>query len=74
MSTYLYGWRYAPRLTQRERDCMAYVVLGKTDWEISTILSLSQTTVRFHVDNARRKLGAATRAQAAACFVLWGLL
>ena len=63
-----------PRLTPRERDCMAFVVLGKTDWEISTILSLSQTTVRFHVDNARRKLDATTRAQAAAVFVQYGLL
>ncbi|BCW87771.1 hypothetical protein sos41_09010 [Alphaproteobacteria bacterium SO-S41] len=64
----------APRLTPRERDCIAFVAAGKTDWEISTILSLSQATVRFHVDNARHKLGATTRAQAAACFVLLGLL
>lgn len=30
------------------------------------ILSVSESTARFHVDNARRKLGAATRAQAVA--------
>jgi LuxR family transcriptional regulator, quorum-sensing system regulator BjaR1 len=54
------------RLTPRERDALAWVAEGKSDWEISVILGVSETTVRFHVDNARRKLGAVTRAQAVA--------
>lgn len=54
------------RLTARERDALRWVAEGKSDWEISVILGLSQTTVRFHVDNARRKLGAVNRAQAVA--------
>jgi len=54
------------RLTERERDTLAWVAEGKSDWEISVILGLSETTVRFHVDNARRKLGAVNRAQAVA--------
>jgi len=54
------------RLTDRERDALAWVAEGKSDWEISVILGLSETTVRFHVDNARRKLGAVNRAQAVA--------
>ena len=54
------------RLTARERDVLTWVADGKSDWEISVILGLSQTTVRFHVDNARRKLGAVNRAQAVA--------
>jgi LuxR family quorum sensing-dependent transcriptional regulator len=56
----------AVRLTPRERDALAWVAEGKSDWEISVILGLAVTTVRFHVDNARRKLGAANRAQAVA--------
>ncbi len=63
-----------PVLTARERECLAFVADGKTDWEISVILSLAEATVRFHVDNARRKLGAATRAQAAAKLALAGLI
>ena len=55
-----------PRLTPRERDALAYVAEGKTDWEIATILGLSESTARFHVDNARRKLGAVNRAHAVA--------
>jgi len=54
------------RLTDRERDALWWVAEGKSDWEISVILSVSETTVRFHVDNARRKLGAVNRAQAVA--------
>lgn len=63
-----------PRLTGREYDCLAYVSAGKSDWEISVILTLSQATVRFHVDNARRKLNAATRAHAVARAIALGLL
>ncbi|WP_296598539.1 helix-turn-helix transcriptional regulator [Phenylobacterium sp.] len=62
------------RLTERERDTLAWVAEGKSDWEISVILGLSETTVRFHVDNARRKLGAVNRAQAVARLVAARLL
>lgn len=55
-----------PHLTRREIDCMAFVADGKTDWEISVILGVSEATVRFHIDNARRKLDAVNRAHAVA--------
>lgn len=54
------------RLTMRERDCLALVADGKTDWEVSVILGIAEATARFHVDNARKKLGAVSRAQAVA--------
>ena len=54
------------KLTDRERDALAWVAEGKSDWEISVILGVSETTARFHVDNARKKLGAVNRAQAVA--------
>jgi len=57
------------RLTPRERDSLALVAEGKTDWEISVIFGVSEATARFHVDNARRKLGATTRAHAVARLV-----
>lgn len=53
-------------LTDRERDSLALVADGKSDWEISVILGISQSTARFHVDNARRKLGACNRTHAVA--------
>jgi DNA-binding CsgD family transcriptional regulator len=53
-------------LTPRERECLQWVAAGKTDWEISQILSISEQTVHGYVQNAMTKLGARTRAQAVA--------
>jgi DNA-binding CsgD family transcriptional regulator len=40
------------------------VAAGKSDWAIAQILGISRKTVNFHVENAKRKLGASTRVQA----------
>jgi DNA-binding CsgD family transcriptional regulator len=61
-------------LTKRELECLRWVASGKTDWEIGQILAISATTVKFHVDGARRKLGAATRPQAVAMLAIRGML
>jgi LuxR family quorum sensing-dependent transcriptional regulator len=61
-------------LTPRERDALGWVAQGKSDWEISVILGVSEATARWHVDNARRKLGAVNRAQAVARMAAAGLL
>ncbi|WP_296946766.1 LuxR family transcriptional regulator [uncultured Massilia sp.] len=53
-----------PPLTRRERECLQWAATGKTSWEISTILSISERTVIFHMANATRKLGATNRRQA----------
>ena len=63
-----------PKLSQRERDCIGFIARGKSDWEISVIMGVGQTTVISHVQNAKRKLGAATRAQAVAQCMTLGLL
>ncbi|MDB5582895.1 MAG: LuxR family transcriptional regulator [Bradyrhizobium sp.] len=42
------------------------VAESKPDWEIKTIMAYSQSTARFHVDNARRKLGCVNGAHAVA--------
>ena len=63
------GGAAAPMLSQRERDAIGFVADGKTDWEIGTIMGVSEATARFHVDNARKKLGATNRAHAVARFV-----
>lgn len=63
-----------PELSPRERDCIGFVAEGKTDGEISEILTVSRTTVITHVQNARLKLGAATRAEAVAKCISFGLI
>jgi DNA-binding CsgD family transcriptional regulator len=44
---------------------LTWVARGKTSAEIAQILGLTKRTVDFHTDNARGKLGAATRTEAA---------
>jgi DNA-binding CsgD family transcriptional regulator len=50
-------------LTARERDCLFWASKGKTDSEIAQILSISESTVHFHIENAKRKFGSQSRIQ-----------
>ncbi|WP_324777849.1 response regulator transcription factor, partial [Ralstonia pickettii] len=52
------------QLSEREAEVLAWSARGKTSGEIATILGLSKRTVDFHMDNAREKLGVATRIEA----------
>ncbi|MEW6598197.1 MAG: response regulator transcription factor [Pseudomonadota bacterium] len=51
-------------LSNREIEVLSWVAQGKTSEEIAMIMSLTKRTVDFHTDNARAKLGVATRIQA----------
>jgi LuxR family transcriptional regulator, quorum-sensing system regulator BjaR1 len=55
-----------PGLTPREVECLRWVARGKTDAEIAVILSIRPRTARFHIENAKRKLGVAKRIHAVA--------
>ena len=57
-------WPKQVGLREREVETLTWAARGKTFWEIGEILGLSKRTVEFHLDNARRKLGVATRTQA----------
>jgi DNA-binding CsgD family transcriptional regulator len=52
------------RLSKREVECLRWAAIGKTEKEISLILSLSHATVRYHVQRAGEKLNAVNRSQA----------
>ena len=51
------------RLSKREVECLRWAAIGKTDLEISMIMSRSRATVRFHLHNASIKLNAVNRSQ-----------
>ncbi len=51
------------RLSKREVECLRWAAIGKTDMEISMIMSRSRATVRFHIHNAATKLNAVNRSQ-----------
>ncbi len=57
-------WPKLPDLNDREVEILTWVARGKTSAEIAQIIGLTKRTVDFHIDNARAKLGAATRTEA----------
>jgi DNA-binding CsgD family transcriptional regulator len=79
MATYLYAsvgyhddvraaretaMRGGPLLSLRERQCLELAAYGKSDWDISLLLGISEHTVHKHVEAAKRRLGVSTRVQA----------
>jgi len=66
--------RTPPALTQREREVLRLVADGLPTKQIAVALSISERTVKFHVNSIFHKLGAENRAQAVAVAAQRGLL
>ena len=62
------------KLKDREIEVLTWVARGKTSADIARKLRLSKRTVDFHLDNARIKLRAGTRTEAAIKAVASGLI
>jgi LuxR family transcriptional regulator (chaperone HchA-associated) len=52
------------KLSEREREVLAWTAAGKRQADIAATLGLSERTVENHLRSARRRLGVATTAQA----------
>jgi len=61
-------------LTAREKDCLRWRSQGKTDWEISQLIGISQSTVKFHLENSRTRLGATNTMHAVSKAIVHGLI
>ncbi len=55
-------------ISEREKEIINWMKEGKTNWEISIILSISENTVKFHIKNIENKLSAVNKAHAIAIF------
>lgn len=64
----------APALTPREVEVLNWAKFGKTNWEISLQLNVSERAVKFHIENAIKKLHANNRSQAIAVALSQGLI
>lgn len=60
-------------LSQREMMVLEWMKQGKTNWEISRIIGVSERTVRFHVEGIFMKLDVGSRTQAVAFAIEHGL-
>lgn len=61
-------------ITLREADCLLWTARGKSAWETSVILGVSERTVNFHIENARRKLDAQSKTQAVVRAIMLNLI
>jgi len=58
----------AHALTEIQVEILKWIAEGKSNLDISTIASLNERSVRYHVSEILKKLGVATRMQAAAIY------
>jgi LuxR family transcriptional regulator, regulator of acetate metabolism len=63
------GRRMIEQLTPRELDVLRLMARGHTNLKIAEALVVREGTVKYHVKNVLRKLGATSRADAVARFV-----
>lgn len=60
-------------LSKREAECLLWTSEGKTSWETSVIMGLSERTIVFHLQNIAKKLNVKNRVQAVARAAMLGL-
>lgn len=58
------GTEMPPPLSSREIECLEWLARGLQDNQIAGRMTLSKSTIRLHLKNARVKLKAKTREQA----------
>ncbi|WP_342627778.1 LuxR family transcriptional regulator [Nguyenibacter vanlangensis] len=61
-------------LSNRESEALSWVARGKSTWDISRILEISEKSVEFYLDSAKRKLQATNRTQAVVKAIVLGLI
>lgn len=61
-------------LTRKEEECLLWTVEGKSAWEVSQILKISEKTVEYHLKNIFDKLDVHSKHQATAKAVVLGLI
>ena len=54
------------KLSMREREVLLWTSAGKSCWDVSVILGISEQTVRFHTAQIRTKLNATNTTHAVA--------
>lgn len=64
----------AEELTERETEVLEHIVHGRSNREIGSVLDISETTVKSHVNNLLSKLRVSDRTQAATSAIQRGIV
>lgn len=62
------------QISIREKEVLNWVKNGKSTWDISMILNISERTVKYHMNNIMTKLDAVSRSHAVAIALAKGLI
>lgn len=65
---------HSSSLSPKELEVLKWLKSGKSTWDISVILGISERTVKFHVSNIMQKLDASSRTHAVAIALEQGLV
>jgi DNA-binding CsgD family transcriptional regulator len=68
------GTRAGGTLSPREKEVLKWMMQGKSTWDISKIIHVSERTVYFHAKNIKQKLNASSRTHAVAIALEDGIL
>jgi DNA-binding CsgD family transcriptional regulator len=60
--------------SRREVEVLNWLKAGKTSWDISVIMKISERTVNYHVNNIMQKLNVTNRSQAVAEAARFGMI
>ncbi|MDR3560883.1 MAG: LuxR C-terminal-related transcriptional regulator [Negativicutes bacterium] len=74
MTDGLYKPEKLPKLSVRELEVLTWAARGKTFPEISMLLSIKEDTVKFHIEQAGRKLNTSNKTHTVAVAVALGLI
>jgi DNA-binding CsgD family transcriptional regulator len=61
-------------LSPREGEALTWVARGKSTWEISRILDISEKSVEFYLESCKHKLQATNRTQAVVKAIVLGII
>lgn len=60
-------WQKASTLSARERDCLKYLLMGKTAKETALLMKISFRTVEYYFENIKDKMGCYSKRELVAC-------
>lgn len=61
-------------LSNREIEVLKWAAIGKTSWEMSLILEITERTVNFHLSNSAEKMGVKGRCAACSAAIAQGII
>jgi DNA-binding CsgD family transcriptional regulator len=62
------------QLSAREIECLQWAAAGKSDTDIAVLVGIKPATAHYHIERAKKRLGARTRVEAVAVGVLNGVI